>query len=220
MGNNVTDTFVCKLASFDLDGTLVLGTSTGGFLATKMGHAEEMLKAEALYGQGLVANDYVSTLDGQFYKGYSKQDIFELLEDIPVIAHIGETVKAFNEKGIPCVICTLAWEFVAEFIAERYGFVAWSGPSLEYDSENKFTGKINKHFDEFGKPVFIQSHCDSLGINMSNVFHIGDSRSDIELFKQAGFSIAINATDDAKQAATTTLEASSILDALKLIPGI
>lgn len=208
-----------QLASFDLDGTLVRGTSTGGFLAQKMGHAAAMLAAEELYAQGKVPNDYVSTLDGEYYKGFTKAQVFALLDDIPEIADIGETVSAFNERGIPCVICTLAWEFVAEYFADRYGFMAWSGPALEYDQDNKFTGTIKSHFNEFGKPVFIQQLCDQFGFDMSRVMHIGDSRSDIELFKQAGYTIAINATADAKAHAQQSIETESLLDILPMLPG-
>lgn len=212
--------FQCKLASFDLDGTLVPNTSSGGFLAEKLGHAEAMLKAEQLYAQGKVANDYVSTLDGEYYKGLSKADIFALLEDIPQIKDISATVAAFNAKGIPAVICTLAWEFVAEYLAAQHGFIAWSGPAIGTDEQGLFTGKIERHFDEHGKPVYIAAQCERLGISMDNVFHIGDSRSDIELFKQAGFSIAINATEDAKAHADVSLETDSLLDVLPLIPNL
>jgi phosphoserine phosphatase len=215
----MTPSFHCKLASFDLDGTLVPLTSTGGFLAEKLGHAQAMLEAEELYAQGKVANDYVSTLDGEYYKGLTKAEIFELMADIPEIDGIAETVKLFNDRGIPCVICTLAWEFVAEFFAQKYGFEAWSGPAIGYNDEGTFTGVIDRHFDEHGKPVFIQAQCDRLGIGMADVFHIGDSRSDIELFKQAGFSIAINATEQAKAAAMTSIETDYLPDVLELIPN-
>jgi phosphoserine phosphatase len=216
----MNSTFECKLASFDLDGTLVRDTSTGGFLAEKLGHAKAMAEAEALYAQGAVPNDYVSTLDGKFYEGLSKAEVFEWLEDLPFIDGIAETVKAFNAQGIPCVICTLAWEFVAEFVAQKYGFVSWSGPALAYDKDGRFTGNIASHFNEFGKPVFIQNTCDEMGINMANVFHIGDSRSDIELFKQAGFTVAINATADAKAAARVSIETNTLADVLPLIPNL
>lgn len=209
--------FRCKLVSFDLDGTLVPSTSTGGFLAEKLGHAQAMKDAEALYAQGKVANDYVSTLDGQFYKGLSKADVFELLADIPTIAHIAETVDALQQKKIPVVLCTLAWNFVAEYFARRYGFEAWSGPSLIIDKQGRFTGAIDKHFDEHGKPVFITSQCERLSISMADVVHIGDSRSDIELFKQAGRSVAINATEDALSAADVSLKTDSLLDVLPLL---
>jgi phosphoserine phosphatase len=192
-------------------------TSTGGFLAEKLGHAHAMKDAEALYAQGKVANDYVSTLDGKFYKGLSKADVFELLQDIPTIDHIQETVEQLHQQNIPTVLCTLAWNFVAEFFAKRYGFEAWSGPSLVLDDKGRFTGDIDQHFDEFGKPVFIAAQCERLGITLDQVAHIGDSRSDIELFKQTGRAIAINATDDARQHAHLSLTTDSLLDVLPLI---
>lgn len=212
--------FHCKLASFDLDGTLVPNTSSGGFLAEKLGHAEAMHAAEARYSAGLVGNDYVSTMDGSHYKGLNKQQIFNWLEDIPQIAGIAETVAALQKQQIPCVICTLAWEFVAEFFAQRYGFEAWSGPRIGLDNNGQFTGLVEHHFNEFDKPIFIQNQCDLRGIAMANVFHIGDSRSDIELFKQAGFSIAINATADAVAAARTELKTENLTEALALIPNL
>lgn len=215
----MTANFQCKLASFDLDGTLVPNISSGEFLAEKLGHAQAMREAEALYASGKVANDYVSTMDGAHYKGLTKDEVFVWLESIPQIAGIAQTVEAFNKQGIPCVICTLAWEFVAEFFAHKYGFVAWSGPRIGIDENGKFNGKVEHHFNEFGKPIFIQNQCDQLGIRMGNVFHIGDSRSDIELFKQVGFSVAINATEDAKAQATTSIATSNLADALAIIPN-
>jgi len=214
----VRHAFKCKLASFDLDGTLVRGISTGAFLAQKMGHAEAMQAAEARYAAGLVANDYVSTLDGGFYRGYRKAQIFALLDDLPFIADIEATLAALTARGIPVVLCTLAWEFVAEYVAQRFGFIAWSGPTLACAADGRFTGTIARHFDEFGKPVFIQHLCNQWGIALADVCHIGDSRSDIELFKQVGFSIALNATDDARAVASTTLTADSLLDILDLLP--
>jgi phosphoserine phosphatase len=205
------------LASFDIDGTLVRGVSTGAFLAQKMGHAEAMQTAEALYAAGQVANDYVSTLDGQFYRGYSKAQIFALLDDLPFIADIEPTLAALSARGIPVVLCTLAWEVVAEYVAQRFGFSAWSGPALHCSADGRFSGAVARHFDEFGKPVFIQNQCNRRGIALVDVCHIGDSRSDLELFKQVGFSIALNATADARAVASVALQADSLLDILDLL---
>lgn len=207
-----------KLVSFDLDGTLVPNMSTGGFLAEKLGHAAAMHEAEALYASGQVANDYVSTLDGQFYKGLTKSDVFALLEDIPQINGIAKTVDHLKQQGIHVVLCTLAWQVVAEFFAQRFGFEAFSGPVLELDGDGRFTGKVIEHFDEFGKPVFIAQHCQRLGVVMEEVAHIGDSRSDIELFQQVGLAIAINATDDAIAAASVSLRTDDLFDVIEKIP--
>jgi phosphoserine phosphatase len=176
-----------KLACFDLDGTLIR-TSTGQHIAEKMGYADAMHEFERRYAEGFVTNVDVAAFDGRHYKGLSPSDISKKLDDAPVINDIRKTVAWLESKGIPSVICTLAWKFVGEVFVDRYGFIASSGPTLKVDHRGSFTGAVESDFTEYDKPIFVEGICRSLGIDMSEVFHIGDSRSDIPLFEAVGFS--------------------------------
>ena len=209
-----------KIACFDLDGTLVRGTSTGQHLAEKIGHAKEMEEIETLYRYGKATNADVAALDGKYYSGYTTADIHHFLEDIPTVGHIEETVKYLSTKGIPSLVCTLAWGFVAEFFAERNGFVGWSGPNLCVDSEGVFTGEVLSDFFETDKPDFVNDYCNRKGAKMSEVFHVGDSRSDIPLFNAVGFSVAFNGDKSVKSVASISVDSESLLDILPLIPGL
>lgn len=217
---NAENTPSWKVACFDLDGTLVRDTSTGQHLAEKIGHAKEMGEMEALYRKGEASNTDVAALDGKHYKGYTVPEIHHLLEDIPTVKHIGETVAFLTSKGIPSLVCTLAWNFVAEFFAKQYGFVGWSGPTLFADQDGAFTGKVLSDFHETDKPSFVDDYCCIKNVRMSEVFHVGDSRSDIPLFNAVGFSISFNGDDLAKSAASVSIESDSLLDILPLIPGL
>ncbi len=209
-----------KAACFDLDGTLVRGTSTGQHLAEKIGHAKAMEEIEARYQNGEVSNADVAALDGRYYNGYTTSDIHHFLEDIPTVDHIAETVAFLTSKGIPSLVCTLAWNFVAEFFATRYGFVSWSGPALFTDRNGVFTGKVLSDFHETDKPDYVNDYCCIEKIEMSEVFHVGDSRSDIPLFKAVGFSVAFNGDDSARSSASVSIESESLMDILPLIPGL
>ena len=44
-----------RLIFFDIDGTLVPDTSTGSFIAKRLGSLEQMAAAERAYEEGLVA---------------------------------------------------------------------------------------------------------------------------------------------------------------------
>jgi phosphoserine phosphatase len=209
-----------KIACFDLDGTLVSGTSTGQHLAVKIGHAKKMAEIEELYRKGEVSNAEVAALDGEYYKGYTVPEIHHFLEDIPVVDHINETVAFLASKGIPALVCTLAWSFVAEFFAKKYGFAGWSGPTLQTDHNAVFTGKVLADFHETDKPAFVDVYCYQNNIGMSDVFHVGDSRSDVPLFKAAGFSIAFNGDDLARSVASVSIESDSLLDILPIVPGL
>jgi phosphoserine phosphatase len=208
-----------KLACFDLDGTLVRH-STGQHLADKLGHADAMREIENQYAQGLASNAYVAALDGKYYQGFSPADIAAMLDDIPQIEDIGATVAWLAARGIPSIICTLAWQFVGQAFAQRHGFIASSGPTLKMDSNGLFTGEVASDFTENDKPIFVQAVCQSLGITMAEVFHIGDSRSDLPLFRHVGFSVALNANQQARDAADIALDSDTLLAVLDLIPGL
>lgn len=99
----------------------------------------------------------------------------------------------------------------------RFGFIAWKGPALNCAAGGRLASTGLRHFDEFGKPVFIQNFCDQWGIALSGVCHMGACRSDIELFKQAGLSIGLTASANGRAVASTALEAKSLLGILPLL---
>jgi phosphoserine phosphatase len=79
---------------------------------------------------------------------------------------------------------------------------------------------VQRLFDEDDKSYFVVEHCKRTGVNLAQVFAVGDSRSDIPLFRTVGFSVAINASPDAKAAASCDIETRNLTDVLKLVPGL
>jgi phosphoserine phosphatase len=209
-----------KLASFDLDGTLVPRGSTGQHIAAKLGHLEAMREIERRYAAGEATNADVVALDGRYYEGLTTADVTRLLEDIPVIDDIAKTVDWLGARGTSCVICTLAWKPVGEVFAERYGFMASSGPTLQIGPGGAFTGEVESDFAECDKPTFVASLCRTLDIGMSEVFHVGDARSDIPLFGAVGYSVALNATPEAQACASASVDSDSLFDVLRAVPGL
>lgn len=209
-----------KLGCFDLDGTLVRHVSTGLHIARHLGHSEAMAEIERAYYAGTATNADVAEMDGRHYRGLTRVDVADILDDIPVIDDIAETVRWLSERGVPSVICTLAWQFVGDVFADRYGFVASSGPTLRMHESGEFTGEVESDFTESDKPVFVRSLCGARGIHMSEVFHVGDSRSDIPLFNAVGYSVALNASREAVEHARVALETDSLLDVLQVVPGL
>jgi phosphoserine phosphatase len=67
----------------------------------------------------------------------------------------------------------------------------------------------------------IEEWCREHGHSLAEVTAVGDSRSDVPLFEQAGYAIALNATADARalaDVAVDTDQLSAVLDRL-LDPG-
>src|SRR5262249_26133773 len=116
-----------RLACFDLDGTLVQGTSVSQFLADQLGQSEPMAELERLYAAGEISNSVVADEQASAYAGIPLEEIVTQLADIPCIQGIDETLKALGEEGIVSLLCTVTWSFAAREFVRRHGFAAASG---------------------------------------------------------------------------------------------
>jgi phosphoserine phosphatase len=70
------------------------------------------------------------------------------------------------------------------------------------------------------KVTFVAEQCERLGVGLDQVVAIGDGRSDLPLFHSVGFSVAVNASSEARAAASATVDSQSFLDALTAVPGL
>ena len=208
------------LACFDLDGTLIPGTTTCLHLAARLGHLETLTQLESQYSSGHISNDEVADALAPHYAGLSIETMHSHLDSIPVINGISAVVATLASLGIDSLICTVTWRFAAQILAARYGFVGASGNEMRLSQPGVLSGRISKYFDEYDKRAFVRSYCAERGIPMSRVFAVGDSRSDIPLFGAVGFSVALNATATAAAAASVAIQTNDLTDVLKLVPGL
>lgn len=206
------------LACFDLDGTLVHGTSTCLHLSRALGHEDVLSDLEERYARGEISNAAVAETDARHYTGLALARVEELLADIPLIDGLAQTIEALRSRGIPSIICTVTWKFAAEIVAKRFGFAAASGCEMSLTGTGLLSGKVSRHFDEYSKLSFVRDYCAVNGVSLDRVFAVGDSRSDIPLFGAVGFSVALNATPLAKRAATCAVDTSWLPDVLERLP--
>jgi phosphoserine phosphatase len=207
-----------RLACFDLDGTLVRGTSVSRHLADRLGKAERMAELERSYAKGEISNSVVAEEQARDCRGIPLPQVVEKLGDIVCIEGIDPTLAALRERGIESLLGTVTWSFAAEEFRRRHGFAAVSGTEIELDRGGVPTGGVRRHFDEWDKLDFVASYCEAKEIDLADCIAVGDSRSDVPLFGAVGFSIALNATRQAREAASVTLDTEDLTDILDLIP--
>lgn len=114
---------------FDVDGTLVPGTSSSLHLAGFLGHRNELARAEDAYAAGELDNRQVSELDAAGWAGVSVERVSGWLDGLPLVAGIAETVAWCRRNGLVPVLATLAWSPVGGHLAGRFGFHAFGGPA-------------------------------------------------------------------------------------------
>ncbi|WP_229074482.1 HAD family phosphatase [Actinoplanes sp. DH11] len=203
---------------FDVDGTLVPHTSSGQHLADLLGHGEAVRRAEAGYAAGTLSNAEVSVLDARGWASRTPSDVRGLLESLPLVTGIAETVHWCRGHGLVPVLATLAWEPVGAYLCDRFGFDRSCGPRLEV-VDGRYTGAVAEHFDELGKRDFAVRVAARLGVELSRCAAVGDSRSDLPLFAEVGLAVAFNATPAARAVAHASTGGSDLRAVLPLLGG-
>jgi phosphoserine phosphatase len=207
-----------RLACFDLDGTLVRDTSVSRHLADRFGRGAAMDGLERRYAAGEIPNAVVAEEQARGFRGVPLPRVVEELEDIACIGGIDATLATLRDRGIESLLATVTWTFAAEEFGRRHGFAAVSGTEIELDPDGVPTGGVKRHFDEWDKLEFVVSYCEANDIDLAECVAVGDSRSDVPLFGAVGLSIALNATADAREAASVAIDTEDLTDILELIP--
>lgn len=201
---------------FDVDGTLVPGTSSSAFLADFLGHRDELVIAEADYASGALDNRQVSELDAAGWAGVPVEQISDWLDGLPLVLGIAETVAWCRRNGLVPVLATLAWSPVGSYLADRFHFHSFSGPRLE-TADGRFTGRVARHFDEHDKRDFALAQAQELVLAPRSCGAVGDSRSDLPLFASVGLSVAFNASAGARAIATASVDDDDLRSVLPVL---
>lgn len=194
---------------FDVDGTLVPQTSSSQHLARYLGHIDVLRHAEDAYAEGRMDNRSVSVLDADGWRGHSVEDVAGFLRDLPLVAGISEVVAWCREQDLEPYLATLAWEPVGLYLCNEFGFTGACGPALGH-AAGRYTGEVARHFDEFDKREFALRTAQDLGLALSVCAAVGDSRSDLPLFAEVGFSVAFNASSAVQAVAAASVAGADL----------
>lgn len=198
---------------FDVDGTLVPGTSSAQYLAGFLGHQEILAAAEADWDAGRVDNVHVELLDAKGWAGTAREQVWRWLAGLPLVDGIPDVLDWCSRHGVLAALATLAWEPVGSYLCETYGFAASCGPRLEA-ADGHFTGAVALHFDELAKRDFAVELARSAGLSMDRCAAIGDSRSDVPLFGEVGLAVAFNGDENLTAAADVQFSGDDLRVAL------
>jgi phosphoserine phosphatase len=201
---------------FDLDGTLLRGTTVSLLLAQWLGREDEVSELERAFRAHEISNSVVADTSAGWLAGKSVAEAWLLLADGPWIDGMAETFRALAAAQVSLLLGTITWSFAAEMLRERYSFQAASGTEMQAD-DGVLSGAVSRYFDEHDKVCFVEEWCAQNGYSMSQVAAIGDSRSDVPLFRRVGMSIALNATSNAQAVATHVLDTEDLRDVLALL---
>lgn len=144
--------------------------------------------------------------------------IAKMFRDMPLIEGIQETIACLNECGIRSVIISGGIWQAAEMLKNEFGFTDFIADEVVANEDGTLTGEGKMNVDLRDKGINVRDCIEKFGTTMERTVSIGNSYTDIPMFKASGMSIAFNPTDPwTAEAATHTVESNNIADCLDFI---
>lgn len=208
------------LVCFDMDGVLTAMRSTWHWLNQCMGIDNEATYKAYLCGE--IDQPEFMRRDIAQWKTVKPDirtsDLIRFFQTIPLTGGIQETVACLKSNGIASVIVSGGVDLAARMIAEEFGFDDYVADSVCCHPDGTLTGEGEMVVDLNDKGIKVRHFIEKYGATKERTVSIGNSYTDIPMFRNSGMSIAFNPTDDpTKEAATYVVQSDNISDVLDYI---
>ena len=146
------------------------------------------------------------------------RDIAVLFRDMPLIDGIQETIACLKANGIRTVIISGGIDLAAKMLGNEFGFDDYIADEVLSYEDGRLTGEGKMNVDLRDKGINVRQYIEKYGTTMERTVSVGNSFTDIPMFKNSGMSIAFNPTDPyTQEAATHTVFSENIADILDFI---
>lgn len=208
------------LVAFDMDGVLVDYTSSWTWVHDHFEiDNEETLLA---YIQGRIDDREFMRQDirrwMELKADICRSDLETILEPVPIIGGISETVEALHDAGAKVVIVSGGLDMTAERIARENGFDGYLANSVECDPSGALTGEGVLRVDLTNKGAALRHFQELYGVDQMSTVSIGNSFVDVSMFALSGLAIAFNPIDEqVKKNADVVINAKDLRELLPYI---
>jgi phosphoserine phosphatase len=208
------------LVAFDMDGVLVEFNSTWCWIHSHFGVNNETALQEFI--DGVIDDHEFMRRDIALWKeripDINIDYINGVLDPVPEVKGVGETIRILKENGIRTVIISGGLDIVARRIADSYGFDGWAANGLEVDDFGTLTGKGILRVELVNKRKALDSFLEKWGISGDRAAAVGNSFVDVSMFKGCSLSIAFNPIDAwVAENASAVVDSDDLSDILPLI---
>jgi len=206
-----------KLVCFDLDHTLIQEIHSVMLPCILNGREQDHKVIQAKEEAGLI--DYIEAdhLRAKLLSGLDEKEIDKCFLDIAKpLKNIAETIQTLHAYSIKCIVVTVGPKQVAKVVAKLWEFDAHYGSDYEVVN-GKFTGKIINYIKSENKVDCLKDYCNREKLQAFECVAVGDGATDIPLFEYCAKSIAINASEKAKEVATFSIDTDNLTDILGFI---
>ncbi|WP_329549043.1 HAD-IB family phosphatase [Streptomyces sp. NBC_01356] len=203
-----------RLHVFDMDGTLLRGTTASLEIARRLGCATDLVRLEESFAAGAVDPFGFASEVCRLWRGLTPRITQEVFDRAPWIGGLHEVLADIRRRGERSVVVTLSPDFFADRLA-AFGVdevVASRFPTLPLTTAPDPAGILAPG----GKVTAVDRIRRVQGIDRNSCVAYGDSGSDIPLFRELGHTVAVNATASLRELARFHYDGDDLREAYRL----
>lgn len=192
-----------KLAIFDMDGTLIPGTTAAQEIAKTSDTLKEIQALESSYSRGEIDSMQFSHRANEYWHQSGPQLYQQAWEASPKLENISSTLASLRSNGfITCLITMAPIEFARCF------------QEFDYVYGSNYGKRIINPED---KPNIALNLQRKYQIDLENTFAFGDSHSDIPLFSILTNTLAVNGSPELQELAKAAYVGNDLREATELL---
>lgn len=204
---------MARLHLFDLDGTLLHGTSAPVEISRQLGLEAEAVALDQAVGAGLIDPPEYARRAHALWVELTEAHV-AAFEGAPWLARIREVWAEIRRQGDYCAVVSLSPSFFVERLV-GWGAHAAHGsrfPAVPFTEPVDPTGVLSAA----AKVVIADRLCGEFGVTRAECIAYGDSSSDRDLFGTVPISVAVNADHHLSDIATHSYTGKDLWEAYEL----
>ncbi|MGW1779632.1 HAD family hydrolase [Streptomyces sp. NPDC002143] len=206
---------MARLHLFDLDGTLLHGTSAPLEISRQLGLEAQTVVLEQSISAGLIGPPEYAKQVYDLWTQLTEDHVTAAFEGAPWLARIREVWAEIRSRGEYCAVVSLSPSFFVERLTGWGAHAAYGSrfPALPFAEPVDPTGALNAA----AKVLIADRLCAEFGVTRDGCVAYGDSLSDKDLFEAVPVSVAINSDGHLSGLATHSYVGKDLWDAYELV---
>ncbi|MFX0135725.1 MAG: HAD-IB family phosphatase [Candidatus Hodarchaeota archaeon] len=181
-----------KLIIFDVDGTLTGENNSWKLIHSSLNVFEQAKNHREMFFNKEISYQKWADLDVGLWKNVHVSRIEEILNKVPLIEGISETLSILKKKNFKTALLSSGISLFADKLKEKFGFDYSIANKVIVNEQGYLTGEVICNVAYNNKDKAINGLLRELNITFQQCIAVGDNENDINLFKKVGFSIALN----------------------------
>ncbi|WP_181765699.1 HAD family hydrolase [Streptomyces albidus (ex Kaewkla and Franco 2022)] len=215
-----------RLHLFDLDGTLIHGSSAAVEISRQLGLDEEIHALELAFAAGGMTPPDFASRACALWSELTEEHVDAAFAGAPWLTGIGEVWEAIRERGDHCAVISLSPDFFVGrlLLAAPPSPGGRSGRGADATHGSRWPAvPFREPLDPDGilsaaaKVRIADELCAKFGVSRSDCVAYGDSMSDAELFGAVPLSVAVNADRHLEGLASLDYRGSDLREAYGLV---